>query len=195
MANSTTSGLPAEKLLTDIVQFQALANPTRMRILHESSGPITVAELAERLGTPTTRLYYHVNLLIETGLLVQVGERKSGARIERIFRVAARNFRPGPGVWETTSDSRQAANLAAGVIFEPARAETAAVLEQMSQGLEPIAAFGRWLVHLTADEAAVIADRIEGLISEFRRDDNRPTPSTTPYAFTYAFARTGADGG
>ncbi len=192
MPSSTISELPTEKLLTEIAQFEALANPTRMRILHESSQPITVAKLAERLGTPKTRLYYHVNLLIETGLLVQVDQRKSGARIERIFRVAARNFRPGPGAWEQTDDPHRAADLAAGIIFEPARAETAAVLERGFQGTMPIAEFGRWLVHLTDNEATAFATRVGDLIAEFRKDDRRPGPHTTAYAFTFAFAPTGS---
>ena len=192
MSSSMISDLPAEKLLTEITQFEALANPTRMRILMESSQPITVAELAERLGTPKTRLYYHVNLLVETGLLVQVGERKSGARIERIYRVAARNYEPGPGMWEKAEDPQQAADLAASVLFEPARAETAAVIEQVFRDAEPVAEFGRMLVHLTKDEAAAICVQVRGLVSTIRRDDNRPKPATTPYAFTYAFAPTGA---
>ena len=192
MSNPANSELPDEQLLTEIAQFEALANPIRMRILHASSQPITVAELAERLGTPKTRLYYHVNLLVDAGLLNQVDQRKSGARIERIFRIAARNFRPGSGIWEGAEDPRRVADLAAGVIFEPARAETAAVLEQTIQGIEPVAEFGRWLVHLTADEAAAIVGRIDGLIAEFRKDDDQPNPSTTPYAFTYAFAPTEA---
>lgn len=191
MGSGAISELPADVLLTDIAQLEALANPTRTRILLEASQPITVAEIADRLETPKTRLYYHVNLLVEAQLLVQVDQRKSGARIERIFRIAARNFRSGPGIWEGAEDPQRVADLAAGVIFEPARAETAAVLEQTFQGIEPIAEFGRWLVHLTADEAAAIADRIDGLIAEFRKNDDQPTPSTTPYAFTYAFTPTG----
>ena len=188
MSDSAISELPVEKLLTEIAQFEALANPTRMRILLESAHPITVAELAERLGTPKTRLYYHVNLLVGTGLLGQVDERKSGARIERIYRVTARTYHPAPGVWEKVDDPRRAAALAASVLFEPARAETAAVIEQVFRETQPVAKFGRMLVHLTADEAAAIADQVSSLVEAIRKDDNRPDPATTPYAFTYAFA-------
>ena len=188
---TTLPALPDEVTLTEITQLEALANPTRMRVLLEASQPTTVAAVADRLGMPKTRLYYHVNLLVEAGLLTQVDERKSGARIERIYRVAARNFRPGAGVWDQTSDRRRAADLAAGVLFEPARAETAAMIEQVFDGARPLAKFGRMLVHLTEEEAAEIGGQLADLIDNIRRDDNRPTPETTSYAFTYALAPTG----
>ena len=70
--------------ITSLAEIEALSSPVRIRILRHADRPISVGELAERLGVPTTRLYYHVNLLAEVGLLVQVDERRSGARIEKV---------------------------------------------------------------------------------------------------------------
>lgn len=46
-------------------------------------------------------------------LLVQVAERRSGARIARIYRVAGRAVRPGPKLLDNISDPASAAAIAA----------------------------------------------------------------------------------
>ena len=58
-------------------QLEALASPVRTRILRYAVAPITVAELAERIEVPQTRLYYHINQLVEEELLTQVDSRKA----------------------------------------------------------------------------------------------------------------------
>lgn len=84
-------------LITSLGQIEALSNPVRSRILRQAGRPATVAELAERLDVPQTRLYYHVNLLVREGMLAQVDERKSGARIEKIYLRTAATFKLGAG--------------------------------------------------------------------------------------------------
>lgn len=47
---------------------KALADPIRLRALRElRDGPMTVTELARRLGVPRTSLHHHVGVLIEAG--------------------------------------------------------------------------------------------------------------------------------
>ena len=49
---------------------KALADPLRLRALHElRDGPMTITELASRLGVPRTSLQHHVPLLIHAGLV------------------------------------------------------------------------------------------------------------------------------
>ncbi|MFG0329970.1 MAG: helix-turn-helix domain-containing protein [Phycisphaerales bacterium] len=59
--------------------------------------PCSIAELAEELQRSPQSLYYHINILVDCGLLKQVGTRKSGKRDEAIYDLAAQHLRLTPG--------------------------------------------------------------------------------------------------
>lgn len=75
-------------------QLDVLSAPFRVQILDVFARPSTVKEAADRLAVPVTRLYYHVNLLLDHGFLEVVEEREVGSLVERKFAVTADSFRP-----------------------------------------------------------------------------------------------------
>ena len=84
---------PAERL--DLVDLDLLAeatHPIRGAILRRLRSPRTVAELADLLDAPITRLYHHVNRLTGLGLIRVVAVRRVGAATERRYQVVARTF-------------------------------------------------------------------------------------------------------
>lgn len=172
--------------LDRLEQLEALGNPLRVRILMVSDDPIGVAELAERLGVPKTRLYYHVNMLVELGMLNPCGQRKSGARVETLYQMAGRNFRAGSGLFDHIEDPRTAAAAATAVIFDPARAEAEVALERRFAGGEkPMSDLGRGFVRLTPDEAEAFKQRLRDLMEEYGERPSDPSRST--FSFTYSF--------
>lgn len=68
-------------------QLVALTSPARQEIVDafQAAGRATVAQVAEQLGRPADSLYYHVRKLISVGLLVEVGQQRSGSRDEAIY--------------------------------------------------------------------------------------------------------------
>ena len=58
--------------------LEAFRNPTRVRLLRLLRDPYTVKGLAQRLDVPPTRLYHHVNVLEEVGLIEVVETRPAG---------------------------------------------------------------------------------------------------------------------
>jgi predicted transcriptional regulator len=67
---------PEEVLeIEDIAVFEILNTRFRQRILRELITPKPVKELAGCLGVPVTRLYYHVNQLLDAGLIRVVEQR------------------------------------------------------------------------------------------------------------------------
>lgn len=184
MATDDTTGV-----ITTPKQIEALSNPMRIRILHLAAEPVTVGELADRLGVPATRLYYHVNLLVEVGFLAQVDQRKSGARIEKIYRRTASDLRLGSDVVETMGDSRAAADAAAALLFDPARVEAADVIEQIFVGTRPISELNRLVVTLTPEDAARFQSRLEQLTTDLRAASS--DQGTESYSFTVAFVPVG----
>ena len=72
-------------------QRRAIASPLRLEILgYFSAGrPLSVREVAERMGRPATAIHYHVRLLAQSGLLRKSGERRAGRRREAEYSMVA----------------------------------------------------------------------------------------------------------
>ena len=168
-------------------QIEALASPLRARIIRHAGRPVTVAELAERLDVPATRLYYHVNLLVEEGFLVQVDQRKSGARIERIYLRTAGDFQLDPGLAEAVGDRREAARLAASLVLEPARTEIEEGLERMLAGEQLVGELSRSVIHLTPVDAARFGQKLGRQTRYEIAASNPDDPGASPFALTTAF--------
>lgn len=74
-------------------QARVLANPLRLRILAEFvSEPRTTKQVADRLGEPPTKLYRHVDALLEAGLLTRKAERQKRGTTERYLQAVATRF-------------------------------------------------------------------------------------------------------
>lgn len=100
------SALPtASVTLSRPEQQKALVSPVRQEMLGHfcAREALSIAELAKLMGRPATALYYHVGLLEQSGILVRVGERPSGKRMETLFAAAAGKFEM-PGIDATDTD-------------------------------------------------------------------------------------------
>ncbi len=72
--------------------MKILSDPRRNQILHLASDePITVKELAEKIGEEPLRLYYHIKKLMKADLLEVVDTRQHGNLTEKYYKTA--NFR------------------------------------------------------------------------------------------------------
>lgn len=183
--------LPDEAFITDPSQFEALSSGLRMRILQVCRRPSSVREIARFLDMPVTRLYYHTNLLEEAGFIEVVHTRKSGARLEKVYRVAARTITPGPELLNTIEDPGAAAKALAAIVIEPARAETEDALRQRFDGNDQPMALGRAIAILTPAQIEDIESRIADVITEcLSGDPDLDDPEARGYAFTYTLVPT-----
>lgn len=188
MSETVVPEILEEKLLTDLSQLEALSSSIRLRILQWALDPVTVGVLAERFGVPRTRLYYHVNLLVDEGLLVEVGERTSGARVEHIYRTVARSVTPSPELLE--DDPRQGAKLAVGLVLDPARTESEAMIEKKLRGGSTIGEVDRLLLRFTDEQAREFVRRLDQFCAEFQSQsiESSDEGKKESYAFSFAFA-------
>lgn len=179
--------IPEEAFITDPSQFESLSSPTRIRILKLCHEPLSVRQIAERFGVPTTRLYYHVNLLEDAGFLDVVHTRKSGARIEKLYRVAGESITPGPELIDNVDDVEAAAKALISIVIEPARIEAEQAIAKRLEGGEQPVDLGRTVASLTPDEAEALASKLRAIVAEFmagKRDSDNP--DTAEYSLTYA---------
>lgn len=79
-------------------QAAALLKPLRLAVLKRLGEPRSCPELADALGEPTQKLYYHVKVLERVGLVDKIGERRVGGIMEGIYQAAARSYWLSPGL-------------------------------------------------------------------------------------------------
>lgn len=167
---------PADVMeIDDIAVFEVLNNRFRHQILRELISPRPVKELAERMDVPVTRLYYHVNLLHEAGLIHVVEERKAGAILEKIFQTTATSFRPGAGLLESKRPPEEMARIAASIVLDPARLDAEAhLVRQFAAGVraDDVSAFGRGQSRLSKAKAEELSRKIYELLDMMSEGDD-----------------------
>lgn len=175
----------------DIEILEILNNPLRIRVLREMMEPASVREVAEALDVPPTRLYYHVNLLEDAGIVAVVETRKVGAMVQKIYQARARGFRPSPRLSFSDRDPHELAKIASGVVLDGARVDAEEALtghfaRVKEGGEDPLAgAFGRTLGFFTEDEARAFAKKLSEFIeAEF---DVHDRSEGREYGLTFAF--------
>lgn len=161
--------------IEDLAVFEVLNNRFRQRILRDLLSPKPVKELAESLEVPVTRLYYHVNLLLEAGLIRIVEERKVGAILEKVFQTSARSFRPGRRLMKSGRPPEEMARIGAAVVLDPARLDAEAFLIKHFESGAPAddpGTFARGQGRLSKARAEALAERIHELLDELDNEED-----------------------
>ena len=74
-------------------QFEILSDSIRCQIIGMLiEKPMTGAQIARKLQIDRHRIYYHLNLLEEHGLIKFQGERRVKGVIEKYYRAVARHY-------------------------------------------------------------------------------------------------------
>lgn len=81
--------------IVDKDEIVALVSPVRQDLLDRlcDSGPLSVSKLARALAMRPSALYRHLEILLDAGLVVIVGERRANRRTEKIYASRARRLR------------------------------------------------------------------------------------------------------
>ena len=80
-------------ILNDLEAVKAIADPLRNQIIEVlSPEPLTVNQIAEKLGLAPSKLYYHVNLLEKHGFLRVVDTTVRGNIIEKHYWITAYDY-------------------------------------------------------------------------------------------------------
>jgi DNA-binding transcriptional ArsR family regulator len=79
--------------INDLEQLRLLSDPLKLDIVQVlAEGEYTAADVADRLSEPVTKLYRHIDALLDADLIEVVRKQKKRGTIERHFRAAARRF-------------------------------------------------------------------------------------------------------
>jgi DNA-binding transcriptional ArsR family regulator len=166
--------------IEDIGVLEILNSSTRLKILSNLEEPSSVRVVADAMGVPATRLYYHINLLEGAGLIRVVETRKAGAMIERIYQSVADTFRPGQAIFEHNEDLERLAKVASDIVLDGARIDAEAGLirhfEAMAEGKERSelhpGTVSRSVRSVSRAAAAEFLKRLEDLVDDWSKTES-----------------------
>ncbi len=175
---------PAETFpIDDLETLQLIVTEPRIEIIELLRKPSSVAQLAERMGVPRTRLYHHINTLEEIGAIVVVDERRAGALNEKIYQVAARSFQPSEKFLESATPKEQAIGILDS-LFSITRTDLVRAVERERVSLGDAESkrsmmIARHMLTLTPERRTEFVGRLESLILEFA--DHEESDETEPF--------------
>jgi len=194
----------AEYVISDVETLKAISDPLRLRILEtmvtRKDAHWSVKQLAAHLEVPQTRLYHHVELLLERELIRVASQRVVSGIIESRYRVAALSFRLDSALLagETPSAHEASRDLFRGV-FDSARDEVSEALRfylgdhpgaDLTGGGDPDPerpVVSRGLAMLTPAMAGEFKTRLLQLMAEY--DNAASEPDAVPFGFLIAMYR------
>lgn len=158
--------------------LELLGDPVRLAIIENASRPRSVSEIADALGVPRTRLYHHVNLLEEAGMLRVAETREVGAMTERRYQVAAKSFQPSEMLLDNALP-REKAEAMLTALFAATKADFIRAVELGKITLEDSAdhrrlTLGRRLARLTPEQYDRFVAEMDALIEGLDSDLDDP---------------------
>jgi DNA-binding transcriptional ArsR family regulator len=170
--------------IDDPETLEMLADPARIELIERLTEPASVTELADAMDVPRTRLYHHIRLLEETGLIRVVETRHRRAMVEKVYQASAKNFRPSARFLDDASP-REAVTAIVDSAFAVTRADVTRSFAEGRAGFN--ADEGQERMTLTRSVTRLSRERLHQLVTELGAlldsyADN-PDPEGDPVAF------------
>ena len=160
----------------DAGQLQSIASAPRLRLVSalEALGEASARELGAHLGRSPQSLYFHLQKLVDGGLVEEAGERAVGHRAERVYRLVAKRLRVAGD--PSSAPYREALVAMCGSITRAAERDYTRALEHGDtrlRGRGQNVALHHDHVHLTAEHRARVVRMLEEL-TRYVLDHNEP---------------------
>ena len=173
--------------IQDVETLKVLADARRIQILEiAGESEHTAKEIAQRMQMDTSKLYYHLKMMEEHGILTVVEERVGPTQIiEKIYRATAFRYMIAEDL-QPLEHAEDSLNLAFKAIdqIKLEMQYNAEVLLQPDLGANR-AEFGMGKLRLTRQEAEELTQELQAIWDRFRHD--KPRPDTEPYSLLLAF--------
>ena len=180
----------------DPAVLKALTDPLRHRIVGTLNEPMSAKEVAAALDMPATRLYYHLDLLVERGLAKVADHRTVGRNVERLFVRAGDRF----VISEELSRLAVVASDAMGELQRGVNKHIANMLaltrresEAPDASSDAVGAVMDIGLRLSGKRAQTFVDRMHEVIAEFESDAGGDTEETEKYGLLVMLAPKAGD--
>jgi DNA-binding transcriptional ArsR family regulator len=188
--------------ITKLETVRVLADPLRLRIIEAMATQLdhawSVKELAKSLGEPPTKLYYHVNMLEEHGLLIVTGSRLVSGILEKRYQLVAATIGVDRALL-TAGDTGvdEALHGILTTIFSTAEEDIQAAiragiasLHAGHEGERERIVLSKAVDLMTPERAEAFRERLVALMTEFDTPDQRAGADRqggSPYGLVVAF--------
>jgi len=149
--------------INDLETLKVLTHPTRLAIIESIANPCSVTEIG-------TRLYHHIKLLEEHGLIRVTSTRSKGALSEKMYEPTADSYLPGPKLLKSTNRADRAEAMIAGVLDttrEDLRRSLLAAWSEEQPGESKQVHLTRSLFRLMPEEAEQFSNDLTALIERY----------------------------
>ncbi len=185
-----------EFVINDFETLKVVADPLRAQLFELLvPGPLTVAQVAEKLGLGASKLYYHFGLMEKAGLIEVVATRQVRNMVEKDYRATASTIDVNPSLLNlNTSEGQENIQAMLAATLDTTRDDilrsVQARILDLERGAEP---YGRRMMltretsRLSPKRAEEFQTRLAALVKEFAVADNE-TAADQPqgYALTIA---------
>lgn len=171
---STLEPVPA-MLVTELETLKVISDALRSRILDRlRATPLTVKQLAGELGVPPKKLYYHVNMMEQHGVIRVVRTRVVSGIIEKQYRATAYVFKFDQSIYASEDAGLSSLPPGLGLLFDSTRNQLAQSFEEgliaNEHGPMHRQLLGSWaLARIMPEQATEFYTRLNALIDEFEQ--------------------------
>ena len=162
-------------LITDLETLKVVSDALRSRLLDLlRAQPYTVKQLASTLALPPKKLYYHINLLEQHGLIRVVATRVVSGIIEKTYRATAYLFLFEKEVFAASNTDENGLPLGTALVFEATKNQLAQSVTDKLVDLENETSYQHRLLaawnmqQMTPAQAEVFYAKFNTLIEEFQ---------------------------
>lgn len=172
-----------------------MADPLRNQILDVLiQDPLPVKQIADRLGLAPNKLYYHVKLMEQHGLIEVIDTRLVSGILEKLYRAVAVSYHIDPELLSpTTQSGRENIDTALAAAIDATRDDLRRSLEaryyNLEHGAEPQSRkmmVVRLAKRLPEKDAKRFMGRLRRLVAAFE-EAPEPDPEAQTHALTIAF--------
>jgi predicted transcriptional regulator len=182
---------PAESMkITSLEMLKVLTDPFRIQIIESLGQPQTVKTVAQQLGVTPTKLYYHINMLEQHGLIRVVSTRIVSGILERSYQITANSFEVASSFASPNATLEDALGFMTSVLdagkLEMRRAYNSGQFEMPSSPSEAKQAMllTRTILSLTEARAKKFRELMSKLLEKF---SDEQSAETQDFSLTIAF--------
>jgi DNA-binding transcriptional ArsR family regulator len=178
-------------VIGDLDTLKVISDPLRGQILEALVfEPMTVKQVAEKLGVAPTKLYYHIRVMEKHGLIKVVETRVVSGIIEKQYRATAPRLKVEPSLLTSNSDTgKENINTVLLSTIETTREDILRSLQARYFELEEdtrCMLISRQLSRFSDKFADEFCQRLDALLKEFS-NANTDSADMQTYALTIAF--------
>ncbi len=184
-------------IIRDLDVLKVLTDPLRQQmvdmLIHE---PLTPKQIAAKLGLATSKLYYHLTLLEQHGLIAVVETRTVANLIERVYRATFTYLEIDPSLLSFSTRGGQeniydlatsTLNVTRDDVLRSFQSRAFNIEQGIEQSRPRTAMLNRNISRLSEGQYQAFFARLEALVTEFATADESSSSDDQLYALTIAF--------